>query len=318
MASELDTIRQNPTLEVAQTSAADLMSAWLAGRKPTTMAAYRKDLEAFTSWLGLDDDRAALEHLMGHGNGHANMTAHNWRASMLDAGLTPATVNRRLSALRSVVKMANRVGMVEWTLSVEGVKSTPYRDTRGPGVGTIREMLAACNRKTEKGRRDYALLRLMFDRGLRRGEVIGLDLDHVDLDAGTVAVQAKGKLERDLLTVNDATVDALRAVIEDATDDQTALFVSLHRAGTRGRLTGRDVHRVVDRLGKAAGVAGVRPHGLRHSAVTAVLDATNGNVREARAFSRHAKLETVALYDDARNDVGGELSTRLGDLIGTV
>jgi hypothetical protein len=49
-----------------------------------------------------------------------------------------------------------------------------------------------------------------------------------------------------------------------------------------------------------------------------VLDATNGNVREARAFSRHAKLETVALYDDARNDVGGELSTRLGDLIGTV
>jgi len=39
MAQELDTIRQNPTLEVAQTSAADLMSAWLAGRKPTTMAA---------------------------------------------------------------------------------------------------------------------------------------------------------------------------------------------------------------------------------------------------------------------------------------
>jgi len=158
----------------------------------------------------------------------------------------------------------------------------------------------------------------MFDRGLRRGEAIGLDLDHVDLESGTVEIQAKGKLERDRLTVNDATVVALQAVIEDATNDQTPLFVSLNRTGTRGRLTGRDVHRIVGRLGEAAGATGVRPHGLRHSAVTAVLDATNGNVREARAFSRHAKLETVALYDDARNDVGGELSTRLGDLIGTV
>ena len=318
MSSELATIQPNRAIQVTETTAADLMAAWLAGRKPTTMAAYRRDLESFTSWLELDDDQAALDHLMGHGNGHANMVAHNWRASMLDAGLTPATVNRRLSALRSVVKMANRVGMVEWTLSVEGVKSTPYRDTRGPGVGVIREMLAACNRKTEKGRRDYALLRLMFDRGLRRGEVIGLDLDHVDLESGTVEIQAKGKLERDRLTVNAATVEALRAVIKDAGDDQTPLFVSLNRTGTRGRLTGRDVHRIVGKLGEAAGAPGVRPHGLRHSAVTAVLDATNGNVREARAFSRHAKLETVALYDDARNDVGGELSTRLGDLIGTV
>jgi hypothetical protein len=76
---------------------------------------------------------------------------------------------------------------------------------------------------------------------------------------------------------------------------------------------GRDVHRVVEQLGRNAGVENVRPHGLRHSAV---LDATNGDVREARAFSRHAKLETVALYEDARTDVEGELSTRLGELIG--
>ena len=71
-------------------------------------------------------------------------------------------------------------------------------------------------------------------------------------------------------------------------------------------------------IGVRAGAGRVRPHGLRHSAVTAVLDATNGNVREARAFSRHAKLETVAIYDDARIDTGGELSTKLGEMIGPV
>jgi len=80
-------------------------------------------------------------------------------------------------------------------------------------------MLTACDRATEKGRRDYALLRLMFDRGLRRGEAIGLDIDQVDVTAGTIKIQAKGKLDRDVLTVNPSTPEALQAVIDDATDD---------------------------------------------------------------------------------------------------
>ena len=63
---------------------------------------------------------------------------------------------------------------------------------------------------------------------------------------------------------------------------------------------------------KAANVSGtVRPHGLRHTAITAALDVANGDVRAAAKFSRHAKLETVMVYDDNRADLGGQLAAKV-------
>jgi len=321
MSTELDKIRPGTGLATRTVGTAELLDAWFRGHKESTRVAYERDLDTFVSWAGANDAQDAVDALIRDGNGPANLSAHAWRADMLEAGLAPSTVNRRLSALRSVVNMANRIGIIEWTLSVEGVKgTTTYRDTRGPGVANIRAMLESCDRDTEKGRRDYALIRLMFDRGLRRGEVVTLDRVHVDLEARTVAVMAKGRWDRDLLTINPATVEALEAVLADSPDEEAAapVFVSLHHNGRRARLDGRSVHRIMGDIGVRAGAGRVRPHGLRHSAVTAVLDATNGNVREARAFSRHAKLETVAIYDDARIDTGGELSTKLGEMIGPV
>ena len=51
-----------------------------------------------------------------------------------------------------------------------------------------------------------------------------------------------------------------------------------------------------------------RPHGLRHAAITAALDATNGDVRRVQRFSRHADARTLLIYDDARSDMGGEIA----------
>ena len=319
MSTELDTIRSGTGLATRTVGPAELLDAWFRGHKESTRVAYERDLDTFAAWARAGDAQDAIAELIRDGNGPANLSAHAWRADMLEAGLAPSTVNRRLSALRSVLNLANRTGMIEWTLSVEGVKVTTYRDTRGPGVANIRAMLESCDRDSEKGRRDYALIRLMFDRGLRRGEVVTLDRAHVDLEARTVAVMAKGRRERDLLTINPPTVEALEAVLADRPDEHAApVFVSMHHNGRRARLDGRSAHRIIADIGVRAGAGRVRPHGLRHSAVTAFLDATNGNVREARAFSRHAKLETVAIYDDARIDTGGELSTKLGEMIGPV
>ena len=55
----------------------------------------------------------------------------------------------------------------------------------------------------------------------------------------------------------------------------------------------------------------IRPHGLRHAAITAALDETNGNVRAAREFSGHASIEVLMRYDDNRRDVGGEVATKV-------
>jgi integrase/recombinase XerC len=61
--------------------------------------------------------------------------------------------------------------------------------------------------------------------------------------------------------------------------------------------------------------AKVRPHGIRHTAITAALDTTRGDVRRVRAFSRHANVQTLLVYDDARNDHVGTVAASVGALL---
>jgi integrase/recombinase XerC len=101
-----------------------------------------------------------------------------------------------LAALRSLVKLANTVGLVSWRLSVESMKSQSYRDTRGPGLVTYRGMLAAAaSRRPGKAARDTAILRLLQDVGLRRGELVRLDLADVDLERSAIMVTGKARTQ---------------------------------------------------------------------------------------------------------------------------
>lgn len=84
----------------------------------------------------------------------------------------------------------------------------------------------------------------------------------------------------------------------------------MSRAGryAGGRLTGQGVRIIVARLADAAGAGTVRPHGLRHTGITAALERTNGNISKVARYSRHASIETVKRYDDNRRDVAGEVA----------
>jgi integrase/recombinase XerC len=316
MALELLPVESTATVAVPLPSAGDLYGEWLAGRKATTVAAYAGDVAAFAKWAGAAGPAQAVEGLLAAGPAGANRIAHAWRAAMVEAELAPATINRRLSALRSLVELAGRLGVVTWSLKVEGVKARPYRDTRGPGVPAVRAMVEHLDQiGTVKAIRDRALVRLMFDRGLRRGEVVALDLDDVDTARHAVRVIGKGHTEGEWLTIGHKASEALAAYVAVRGEEPGPLFRNLDRSGPGGRLTGRSVARIVAELGEEAGVGTVRPHGLRHSAITHVLDMTNGNVRQAREFSRHADVRVLVRYDDARTDVGGDLAHRLGEAL---
>ena len=76
-----------------------------------------------------------------------------------------------------------------------------------------------------------------------------------------------------------------------------------------------DIFHIVRALGEQAGLK-VRPHGLRHTAITAALDAFNGDYRKTRAFSRHASLDTVRRYDDNRADHAGQVAQALDAILG--
>lgn len=122
-------------------------------------------------------------------------------------------------------------------------------------------------RGDKKALRDRAVLRLLYDLGLRRSEVVGLDVDDLDLDAGTVAVLGKGRTQKSSLTLPGPTKEAIRQWLELRGMELGPLFINFDRARKGCRLTGTSLYRIVRSLGEQVGLR-VRPHGLRHTAIT--------------------------------------------------
>ena len=285
-----------------------VVETFLSGRTPRTLEAYGQDLQDFARHLGAKSSEEAVNRLLANGKGAANAGAHTYRGDLVARGLAPSTVNRRLAALRSLVKLARLFNLVDFTLDVESVKSKPYRDTKGPGRIGVRLLLNELERRQDaKAKRDRSLVRLLYDLGLRRGEAVALDLEDVDLKAGTVSILGKGRTEKETLTLPDPTKSALESWLSVRGDKEGPLFVNFDRAGKGTRLTGRSVARILEDLGESVGLK-VRPHGLRHAAITEALDRTNGNVRAVQRFSRHRDARVLGLYDDNRQDLGGEVA----------
>lgn len=286
-----------------------LVSAFLAGRTPETLRAYQRDLNDFRAFVGTETVELAAAQLIAQAPGDANALCLSYRAHLLERGLKVATVNRRLAALKSLVKLARLVGLCSFFLEIESLPSQPYRDTRGPGRdGFLQLLLLLEGRRDEKALRDRAMLRLMYDLALRRGEVVSLDVEHVSLKERALWVSGKGRRgERQKLTLAPKTRDALCAWLKVRGEETGPLFVSLDPATERARLSGTGLYLVVRELGRKVGLR-VRPHGLRHAAITEALELTGGNVRAVQRFSRHKDLRVLCVYDDARQDLAGEVS----------
>jgi integrase/recombinase XerC len=293
-----------------------LLTAFLAGRSPQTLRAYRQDLADFAAFVGAAAPAEAAQQLLAGGAGAANEVALRYNADLRRRSLAAATVNRRLAALRSLLKLARTLGLVGWSLEVEGLRSEPYRDTRGPGRDGFRRMLSVLSgRQDAKGARDRDLLRCLYDLGLRRKEVVGLDLVDLDLEAGTVMILGKGRMAKEKVTLPAPTKRVLSEWVQFRGTTPGPLFTSLDRAKKGdGRLTGSALYQIVRRLGAAIGLK-TWPHALRHSAITDALDLTGGDVRAVQRFSRHKDLRTLMIYDDRRSDVAGDVARKVADTV---
>jgi integrase/recombinase XerC len=235
---------------------------------------------------------------------------------MLEAGLAPATVNRRLAALRSIVQLARSFGIIDWSVEVEGVKAKAYRDTAGPGLEgvTAVKRLAAAHKSPAKAARDVAVVRVLFDLALRRGEVAGLDLEHLDVRAGRLSVLGKGRREREWRSVPPRTLSALTAWLKHRGRKPGPLFVNFHHANKGlDRLKGNGIYYIVRSLAQKAEIS-ARPHGVRHTSITVGLDRTR-DPRKVRQHARHASMDTTMIYDDARSDFAGEVAKAVSEAL---
>ena len=305
--------------------AARLIAEWLVGKAGPTVTAYRADLDAFATYLAAmahdlgarppADAPEAVAVLLSRSKGEAASvtTAYRqWMEAPTDdrPQLAPSTVGRRLAALSSLVATAYRSDLIGWELTLKGPKVESYRDTRGPGADAVADMVEALDPSTAAGARDRAIVLALAGMGLRRGELVALDLDDLDAERGTVMVTGKGRTQAVPLTVPGAVLDAFAAWIDHRGTEAGPMFHGFR--GKAGRLNGGSVARIVAKAAKGAEVAAtVRPHGLRHTAITEALEVSGGNLREAAKFSRHQRLETILIYDDNRTDVAGQLAAKV-------
>jgi integrase/recombinase XerC len=295
-----------------------LLDILLAGRKPRTLAVCQADLEDFRRFIETRSVPAptvgkAVEWLLGNPNGFPNVLVSEYRWEMSERGLPVATINRRLGTLRSLIKLANTFGLVPWTLWVQNAPAQPYRNPGGPGRDGFRAMLDVAGAQPgPKGLRDVALLRLLHDLGLRRGEAVRLDVEDVDLPGNRISLLVRGRSGKEPMTLPAPTKAALAAWLEARGSEPGPLFVNFDRAGKGHRLTGTAVYHIVGRLGGKAGLT-IRPQGLRQLAITTALDRTKGDVRAVAEFSRHKDLRPLGRYRYSRYGLAGKVSRLIAE-----
>lgn len=319
--SPLATIQNTPTLlELAGDS--DVLAELVADKRSlNTRHAYSKDWKDFFQFIAASDPKPELvTEFLQLERFRAVALVLKYKAHLIERGLKEATINRRLAAIKSLVSFARKLGQCDYTLEdVKSEKVRPYRDTTGISKEAYKSMLALPNRNTLKGKRDYALLRLLWDNALRRSEISLADIKDLDLSVRSLLILGKGQgSHKEAVSLSKPTVDAILDWLQarKELDVNQPLFIALDNANYGHRLSGTSIYRLVEKIAKAAGITKkLSPHRIRHSGITAALDATGGDVRRVQKLSRHADLNTLMIYDDNRRNVQGEISDLLADMV---
>ncbi len=233
---------------------------------------------------------------------------------LLEAQLSAGTVNARLAALKSFVTHAAKRKLCAFRLDdIKSVKAQTYKDTRGISIDQFQMLIDGIDRSTIMGKRDYAMLRLLWDNALRRAEVCGLDRSDFHALEARLYLKGKGRIDKEPIDLAAATVEAISDWLASMGESRSpALFVSSRDT----RLSVDRLYQIVGGLAQVAGIERVvSPHKIRHSSITALLDLNGGDVRSAQAHSRHKNLATLIRYDDGRQQLQGKAAKTLADAI---
>jgi integrase/recombinase XerC len=304
--------------------------------KPRTRQEYGKSINYFCRSMAPDRlPTTFLQKFLASTKREAILLVLEWRQRLLNENKASGTINQRISALKSLVEYAGRQDACSFSLGeIKSLKSQSYKDTRGVSVDDYRSILALVDRSTDLGIRDYAILRLLWDLALRREEVVSLDID--SYLPRRLMVKSKGQFDRQSIAPGASEAIDLNPQLEDALDHWVAIREGLYFQPKDGadspsgtlrerddalflscngrRLAGTDIFRILQGYADAAGVK-ISPHRVRHSAITAFLDVSEGDVRSAQSLSRHKDPRTLMIYDDNRQGLQGKATQALGNLL---
>jgi integrase/recombinase XerC len=287
-----------------------------------TVRAYESDLEQFVSAV------ANAAHRSRPSLGPADFSPDNVRVYLgvlFHDGVSRASAARKLAAVRTFARWLRREGRLD--TDPAALAASPKREQKIPAHLSIEEMkrlLETPDRSHTLGRRDQAILELFYASGLRLSELVGLDLDDLNLNARLVRVLGKGRKER-LVPLNQSAADAIRIYLKDrelilrgelaAVEDDDAHSTRPSRRNAPGRRTARgrerhplflnyrgqrlgarSVHRLVKKYVSICSARfGISPHALRHSFATHLLE-RGADLRGIQELLGHARLSTTQRY----------------------
>ena len=212
------------------------------------------------------------------------------------------TANKMLSAVRGAMRAAAMLGLMD---PVTSARNASIRSIRGQHLprgrclptAELKQMLDSCDPASVAGLRDRALLMVTFGCGLRRSEVVGLDVSSFRRNDGAITICGKGNVERMAFLPDDA-VDALDAWLAVRTLAPGAMFLPVTRGGraVRRRLTDQAVYDLFRRIAHRAGIESLSPHDIRRTFITSLLD-HGVDLSTVQRMAGHAQVTTTTRYD---------------------
>lgn len=257
---------------------------------PLTVRNYRHDLELFLAWLDRPAERATTDEL------------RSWVLLRAGSGrLSPASINRELSSLRSFFRWMHRTGRMERDIArtIPSLKAAQRLPAFVP-ESRMKEVVDTCTEEPGDdftARRDALVVLLFYTCGVRLAELVGIDRDDLSEDLSTLRVRGKGDRERQLPLlpfVRERIAAYLRAIDRQkiCINGEKALFLT----GKGGRISRSVVYRLVRRELAEAGVQGKKsPHVLRHTFATHLMNG-GADMREIQELMGHASLQATQVY----------------------
>ncbi|NIN67961.1 MAG: tyrosine-type recombinase/integrase [Anaerolineae bacterium] len=261
-----------------------------SGLSQATVKGYLGDIKQFASWLAREGTPSPLA-------GTTEEIRRYCLQLVIARAHPPATVNRRLQAIRKFFRYAVQEGLVDEDPS-EGVKLLPQprsEGARGLDRSEIERLLDAVRGGGSRfTRRDYAILQVMLQTGIRVGELTRLKLGDVTLsdDRGALKIRGRRAFQAREIPLNSSARKALKAYLDERLGG-TSQHLFLSRQGEP--LSARSVQRLVNTYAEAAGLENVTTYSLRQTYGQQLLRDTGDLFLVARLMG-HKRLETAIKY----------------------
>ena len=267
-----------------------------------TVRAYESDLSQFLVFLAQHTGRKRID-LVPDDFSHLNI--RGFLGDLQKRGNSRASAARKLAALRTFARYLRREGVIEGDPA--SLVGTPKREQRLPahlGEAEMSRLLDMPDSAHPLGRRDKAILELFYASGLRLSELVGVNIDDVNLSSRIIRVMGKGGKER-LIPFNPPTEKAIRSWLTDweklgaavpRTTRGRSLKLPLFLNYQGSRLSTRSVDRLVRKyVAQCSTRFGISPHALRHSFATHLLQ-RGADLRAIQELLGHARLSTTQRY----------------------